>query len=249
MFCCCAQDASDGAATKGDDIEVHHDPLYEHSQPPVFEPEPTPEEAPEPEPPAKALEPNVPVWQPKNQQHLEQFEVVINLAQGQDIGITFLSKSVVRFPVVEEVQAGGPMEKWNKDNGMQVKPSTYIIAANGKTAPDDILQLCEQPGQLKLWMERKKQYTIDMPQKKQVLGLDMDRKSTTVLQLTAPSPERPVANIGLYGWNQVCEAGDEIRPGDKIVSAGGVTDASRILQTIKETSATSPLVMIMSRGD
>ena len=97
-------------------------------------------------------------------------------------------------------------------------------------------------------MERKTQYTDSMPKKNKVLGLDLNKYHNNVLNLTTPSLERPASIIGLYGWSQACEAGCEIQPGDKILSANGVTDAASIVQTLIDTPDTSSLELVMERG-
>jgi len=203
-------------------------------------------EATDPEPQLTEVAPR-PKWQPKNEKNLQQFEVVLERNRKQDIGVTFVAKQNLQFlPVIEEVRGGGLIDEWNERNGKRVQPSTYIIAANGKINPDEILDECETATQLILWMERKTQYTISMRQKKKVLGLDLD--GNVVVQLTRPSSDTPGSLIGLYAWNQTCESGCEVRPGDTILSANGEATASRILPTIKETSADSSLTLVMGRG-
>jgi len=252
--CCCAQDEYDVADSDACQQQYISDPLFEHNPAPgakenvhVSPGPPVVEEAPQP-PDVTEPEPNVRTWRPKNQPHLQEFEVIVDRAPQQDIGITFVAKAVKQLPVVEEVLEGGLIDEWNMDNGMLVKPSTYIIEANGKTDPDDILQECDQAERLTLWMERKTQYTISMPEKKKTLGLDLQKNSKKVLQLTSPNPDRPSASIGLFGWNHMCNAGDEVRRGDEIISANGVSSPDALLPTITQTSVTSPLVLIMSRG-
>lgn len=184
----------------------------------------------------------------KNEDHLEEFQVMVKRADQQPLGMNFVDKVATDFPVIDSLSPTGLISDWNVANALsktQVKPSSYIIEANGKQSPDEILEECRDADRLTLWIERKNKYTVFLPEKKKLLGLDIDRKSLEVEQLTRPSAGRPASVLSLAGWNENCEAGCEIRVRDRLIQVNQVTDPAQLLITIND--ATGPLELIFER--
>jgi len=177
---------------------------------------------------------------------LEQFEVRLVRTAREPFGATFECKAVEGFPVVNVISSTGLLKTWNDRNSMQIKPSTYIVAANGKTDPGEILRECSTASRLTLQMERKTQYVVSLQAKGEVLGIDVKRGTGWVVGFTRPTDARPAYEMGVHQWNFLCAPGCEIRRGDQMMNANGKVGAA-LLPAIRALSASEPLELIMSR--